>query len=166
MSDTPTYSKDEIEDVLDVMEEFMEQTLNVLDVGDELEVDLRFREDVIVAELDGDRDDIGLIIGKRGQTLDAVQYLANAVVGSMCDPSIPIRIDAQDYRQRRSEQLEEIADQAVEDVTRSGRRVELEPMTSSERKVIHLYLKDHPDVETESSGREPNRRVAILPKGA
>lgn len=160
------FTSEQIDDALDVLADFMEQTLVALDVGDDLEVDLRFEESegYIRAELDGDRDDIALIIGKRGQTLDAVQYVANAIVITQCDAPIPVRLDAQGYRERRAEQLEKIADRAVSQVLKRGREVELEPMTSSERKVIHLYLKDHPRVSTASTGKDPSRRVVVEPR--
>lgn len=164
MADTPTPTPEQVEDVLDVLADFMEQTLVVLDVDPQLEVDLQFQDGMIRGELDGDRDDIALIIGKRGQTLDAIQYLANAVVSSNCELSIPVSIDAEGYRERRAGQLEKLADRAVSDVLERGRRVEMESMTASERKVVHLYLKDHPDVETNSTGREPNRRIVVEPR--
>lgn len=160
------FTTEQVDEALDALAEFMEATLVVLDVGSDLEVDLRFmeRDGYIHGELDGDRDDIALIIGKRGQTLDAIQYVANAVAMSQCDALIPVRIDAQGYRERRAGQLEKLADRAVENVRDTGREVELEPMTSSERKVVHLYLKDHPDVSTESTGKDPHRRVVVEPR--
>lgn len=164
MGDTATFSREQVDEALDILAEFMEETLVVLDVGKDLEVDLQFRDDMIYGDLDGDRDDIALIIGKRGQTLDAVQYLANAVVTANCEQRIPVQIDAQGYRERRAGQLENQADRAVSDALQRGRSVELEAMTASERKVIHLYLKDHPDVETNSTGREPNRRLVVEPR--
>jgi spoIIIJ-associated protein len=159
------FTAEQIDDALDVLADFMEQTLVALDVGEDLEVDLSFveGEGFIQAELDGDRDDIALIIGKRGQTLDAVQYVANAIVITQCDAPIPVRLDAQGYRDRRAGQLEKIADRAVATALKRGREVELEPMTSSERKVIHLYLKDHPRVSTASTGKDPSRRLVIEP---
>lgn len=156
-----TWSDTDVDDVLDTLAEFMEETLNVLDVDPDTEVDLRFTGERVIGELDGDEDDIALIIGRRGQTLDAVQYLANAVVHTSCDNPIPVDLDAQGYRKRRARQLEKSADRAVAEVMRNGQRVELEPMTSSERKVIHQYLKNAPDVATISAGREPNRRLAV-----
>lgn len=164
MATDTQHTKEQVNDVLDVLEEFMEETLAVLDAGEELEVDLNYNDGVVVSEVAGDRDDIALIIGKRGQTLDAIQYLANAVVTSSCETPIQVRVDAQGYRDRRSEQLEKSTDRAVADVLRRGRKVELEAMTASERKVIHLYLQDHPDVTTSSTGKEPNRMVVILPR--
>ena len=154
----------QIDEALDVLAEFMEETLVVLDVGKNLEVDLRYTDGRIVGELDGDADDIALIIGKRGQTLDAIQYVANAVLATQCEVRTGAWIDAQGYRKRRGSQLEKVAERAVEDVLESGRPVELDPMTASERKVIHLHLKDHPDVVTESAGREPNRRLVVAPR--
>jgi spoIIIJ-associated protein len=159
---TPT--SEQIDEALDVLAEFMEETLVVLDVGKDLEVDLRYEDGRIVGELDGDADDIALIIGKRGQTLDAIQYVANAVLATQCEVRLGAWIDAQGYRRRRGSQLEKIADKAVADALERGRQVELDPMTASERKVIHLYLKDHPDVITESTGREPNRRLVVEPR--
>ena len=160
-----SFTAEQIDDALDVLADFMEQTLVALDVGEDLEVDLRYmdREGLIQADLDGDRDDIALIIGKRGQTLDAVQYVANAIVIAQCEAPIQVRLDAQGYRTRRASQLEKIADRAVSTALKRGREVELEPMTSAERKVIHLYLKDHPDVGTASTGKDPSRRVVVEP---
>lgn len=163
MENTASFTKQQVDEALDVLAEFMEETLIVLDVGKDLEVDLQFHAGKILGDLDGDRDDIALIIGKRGQTLDAIQYLANAVLVSNCAAPIPTVIDAQGYRERRAGQIEKLVDRALEDVDRRGRSVELEAMTSSERKVVHMYLKDHPAVSTESTGREPNRRVVIEP---
>lgn len=164
MTTESSYTNEQVNDALDVVADFMEETLSVLDVDPETVLDLRFDSDRIVGDLDGDRDDIALIIGKRGQTLDAIQYLANAVVSVQLEQSIPVEIDAQGYRERRAGQLEKMAERAVAEVIRHGQLVELEPMTSSERKVVHMFLKDHPDVETSSTGRDPNRRVTVFPR--
>ena len=107
---------------------------------------------------------LGLLIGKRGQTLDAIQYLANAVVGHSCETPLHVVLDAQGYRERRAEQLEKIADRAVSTALDDRRPFELEAMTASERKVIHMYLKDHPDIVTESTGRDPQRRLVVIPR--
>lgn len=157
-------SREEIDDVLDVLSEFVEETLDVLDVDSETEVDLRVAAGTVTATLEGDDDDIALVIGRRGQTLDAIQYLANAIIVSQCERPMRVEIDAQGYRERRMRQLHRDADRAVSEVLRDGRRVELDPMTSSERRVIHTYLKDSPDVSTVSAGREPNRRLAVEPR--
>jgi len=158
------FSNEQVDEVLDLVAEFMEQTLDALDVDPSTEMDLRFEDGYIIGELDGDEDDIALLIGRRGQTLDAVQYLLNAVVYNSVEQPIHVQLDAQGYRQRRARQLEKDADRAVAEVMRTGRRIELEPMTSSERKVIHQYLKDAPGIQTISSGREPHRRLAVEPR--
>ena len=159
-----SHTREQVDEVLDLVAEFMEETLDVLDVDPDTEVDLRYDEGYVYGELDGDEDDIALVIGRRGQTLDAIQYLLNAVVQNSLEHPIHVQLDAQGYRKRRARQLEKDADRAVSEVARTGRRVELEPMTSSERKVIHQYLKDVPDVQTVSTGREPNRRLAVEPR--
>ena len=157
-------TREQVDEVLDLVAEFMEETLDVLDVDPDTEVDLRFDDGYVYGDLDGDEDDIALVIGRRGQTLDAIQYLLNAVLQNSLEHPIHVLLDAQGYRKRRARQLEKDADRAVAEVARTGRRIELEPMTSSERKVIHQYLKDMPDVQTISSGREPNRRLAVEPR--
>ena len=107
--------------------------------------------------------DVGLFIGKHGQTIDAVQYLANAIArarGSTGD----VIVDAAGYRARRSASLETAARRAAERAVATGRRVALEPMTPVERKIVHEALKDDPEVETASEGSEPNRYVVVLPR--
>jgi spoIIIJ-associated protein len=158
------FTREQVDEVLDMVAEFMEETLDALDVDPETEVDLRYEDGYVWGELDGDEDDIALVIGRRGQTLDAIQYLLNAVVQGSLEHPIHVQLDAQGYRKRRARQLEKDADRAVSEVARTGQRVELEPMTSSERKVIHQYLKDVPDIQTISAGREPHRRLAVEPR--
>jgi spoIIIJ-associated protein len=102
-----------------------------------------------------------LLIGKRGQTLDAIQFLANAVLLSQLDKPILADLDAQGYRERRARQLQKVADRGLAELMKNGGTVELEAMTSSERKAIHNYLKDNADVETFSVGNEPNRRLTL-----
>ncbi|HEY8426457.1 MAG TPA: RNA-binding cell elongation regulator Jag/EloR [Limnochordales bacterium] len=107
----------------------------------------------------------GLLIGHRGQTLNALQYLAN-VVANRGPGAGPLRLvlDAGDYRRRREAALRQIAQQAARRARQERRRVALEPMTAAERRIVHLALKDDPAVETRSEGEEPNRRVVIFPK--
>jgi spoIIIJ-associated protein len=105
--------------------------------------------------------DVALLIGKHGQTVDALQYVANAVVFRRGFGK-PVTIDAAGYRERRRSTLEGIAARAAERAER-GERVALDPMTSVERKVVHEFLKDRAGVETTSEGTEPNRYVVVLP---
>ncbi len=107
--------------------------------------------------------DLGLLIGKHGQTLDAIQYLANAVVRAEGGEHDVI-VDAGGYRARRTASLHALATQSAQRATSTGERVALEPMTAVERKIVHEALKDDPEVQTMSEGTEPNRFVVVLPR--
>ena len=106
--------------------------------------------------------DLGLLIGRHGHTIDALQYLANAMMHRHGHP-LEVVIDAQGYRERRERTLHDVAVTAAVEVRESGRSVALEPMTSAERKIVHLRLKEFDGVRTESEGAEPNRCVVVLP---
>ena len=109
-------------------------------------------------------EDIALLIGRHGQTIDAVQYLLNAISHrAHGDERKEIVVDAAGYRDRRRATLEALAERTAEQVRASGDRVELEPMTAVERKVVHLKLKELVGVQTASEGAEPNRYVVVLP---
>jgi spoIIIJ-associated protein len=107
--------------------------------------------------------DVGLVIGKHGQTIDAIQYLANAVLWRQGEERRTVVVDAAGYRERRRAALERIADGAAREALRAGRPVALDPMTATERKIVHVYLQTRGDVATESEGTEPNRRVVVAP---
>jgi spoIIIJ-associated protein len=108
--------------------------------------------------------DLGLLIGKHGQTIDAIQYLANAIVyRGQAEGRKAIVVDAAGYRDRRKASLDALALRNADRAVSTGERVELEPMTAVERKVVHVRLKDYPGVETTSEGTEPNRYVVIAP---
>lgn len=107
--------------------------------------------------------DVGLLIGKHGQTIDAIQYLANAMVRARGGDR-EVVVDAAGYRARRTAALEAIARRTAERSLASGRRVALDPMTAVERKIVHEALKDDPEVETTSEGSEPNRYVVVYPR--
>ena len=109
--------------------------------------------------------DLGLLIGRHGQTIDAIQYLANAVVHRRQAESVEVVVDAEGYRERRARALCGVADRAVAEAMRTGRPVALEPMTSVERKIVHLHLQEMDGVGTTSEGVEPNRHVIVLPEG-
>ncbi len=109
--------------------------------------------------------DLGLLIGKHGQTIDAVQYLANAIVyRDRPDERKPVVVDASGYRARRRASLDALAVRGAERAS-SGSSVELEPMSAVERKIVHRRLEDFPGIVTRSEGTEPNRRVVIDPSG-
>jgi spoIIIJ-associated protein len=109
-------------------------------------------------------EDVALLIGRHGQTIDAVQYLLNAISHrAYGDERKEVVVDAAGYRERRRVTLEALAERTADEVRASGGRVELEPMTAVERKVVHLKLKELGGVETASEGTEPNRYVVVLP---
>ena len=109
-------------------------------------------------------DDVALLIGRHGQTIDSVQYLLNAISHRTYGAERKeVVVDAAGYRERRRATLEALAVRTAREVVDMGRRVELEPMTAVERKVVHLRLKEYEGVETTSEGTEPNRYVVVLP---
>lgn len=116
-------------------------------------------EDCVTINLRG--EDLGLLIGKHGQTLDALQYLMNLVAQRDARDRLRIVLDIEDYRKRRAETLEQLALRLADRAKRSGERVVLEPMTPHERKIIHMSLQSDSRIETFSEGQEPFRRVVI-----
>jgi spoIIIJ-associated protein len=108
-------------------------------------------------------DDLGILIGRRGQTLDALEYLAGiaAFHGSVSRKHVDL--DAEGYKERRRKQIERVALHRADEAVKRGRPVQMSPMTSAERKIVHLTLRDRTDVVTASEGREPNRAVVISP---
>ena len=132
-------------------------------IGVRAQVELREDEESLVASLGG--RELGLVIGKHGQTIDAMQYLVNAVIWrGQTDERKPVVVDAAGYRARREATLDALAVRSAERAVASGRAVELEPMTAVERKVVHVHLKEFPGVITRSEGTEPNRFVVIEPE--
>jgi spoIIIJ-associated protein len=118
------------------------------------------QEDSLLATCTG--RDLGLLIGRHGQTIDAIQYLCNAILARE-GAGVSVVVDAAGYRARREATLASLATSAAEQAIRTGERVELEPMTAVERKIVHVSLQDHSGVETASEGTEPNRFVVVVP---
>ena len=116
-------------------------------------------DDVVYIEMDG--KDSGTIIGKRGQTLDSIQYLTSLVINKDRDKYIKVVIDAENYRAKRQKTLEQLANRLAAKVVKTKKYVRLEPMNPYERKIIHATLQQNPDVSTRSEGEEPYRRVVI-----
>jgi spoIIIJ-associated protein len=132
-------------------------------LGVDAEVDARDEQEAVVVTCTG--PDVGLLIGRHGQTIDAMQYLLNAVGWrAYGEDRKEVVVDAAGYRARRKATLEALALRVAERVRDSGDSEELEPMTAVERKVVHLSLKDVPGVATASAGTEPNRYVVVLPE--
>jgi spoIIIJ-associated protein len=124
-------------------------------------VDIEETGEEIRATVNG--DDLGLLIGKHGATIDAVQHLAFRAASRGQEERKQVVVDAAGYRERREAALHRMADRAVADALSFGRPVELEPMRPAERKVVHLYLRERTDVETHSEGDEPDRRLVVTP---
>ena len=119
-------------------------------------------ENTVLVNIEG--DDLSILIGRRSETLNALQYISSLIVGKRLNRWIPLMIDVQGYRARRERQLRVLARRMAEQAIHTGRRQVLEPMPANERRVIHLELRDHPQVTTESIGDDPNRKVTIFTK--
>lgn len=117
---------------------------------------------LVLVEVQG--DDLSILIGRRSETLNALQYISSLIISKEAGQWVPLLIDVQGYRARRERQLRVLARRMAEQVTHTGRRMALEPMPANERRIIHLELREHPEVTTESVGEEPNRKVTIIPK--
>jgi spoIIIJ-associated protein len=129
-------------------------------LGISCRVEIAETEDAVVATCFG--RDLGLLIGRHGQTIDAIQYLCNAILARQ-GAGVSAVVDAAGYRARRTTTLGAVAAGAAEQALRTGERVELEPMTAVERKIVHVSLQDVDGVETTSEGTEPNRFVVVQP---
>jgi spoIIIJ-associated protein len=133
-------------------------------IGVRCRIDIDEDDETVTASCSG--SNLGLLIGKHGQTIDAIQYLANAIVWrSRPDDRKEVVVDAAGYRDRRRAALESLAVRSAEEALATHSPVELEPMTAVERKMVHLRLKEFDGVETGSEGTEPNRYVVISPTG-
>lgn len=131
------------------------------EIGARCRIEITEDEETITAYCSG--PDLGLLIGKHGQMIDAVQYLANAIVFRGVEDRKPIVVDAAGYRDRRRVTLDALAVRSAERVVLNSEAIALEPMTAVERKLVHLRLKEFAGVETRSEGTEPNRHVVIEP---
>ncbi len=143
----------------DLVRELLERVSDAL--GLDADVEVSSEDEQIRGVLHG--EDMGLFIGRHGQTIDAVQHLAFKVAAQGRSPAPRVEIDAAGYRDRRRQALERQADQAASDAIRSSRPVALDAMSATERKVVHEYLKDRDDVETYSEGTEPDRHLVVAP---
>ncbi|MBR4889926.1 MAG: protein jag [Clostridia bacterium] len=133
-----------------------------LSMGLRVETDIKRQGKVMTVNLIG--DSLGIIIGKRGDTLDALEHLVNLCVNKGDGEYVRVVLDAENYRARREETLTKLAKNLASSVVRNNKKMTLEPMHSNERRIIHATLQDHTGVETFSIGEEPNRKVVIAPK--
>jgi spoIIIJ-associated protein len=109
-------------------------------------------------------DDLGVLIGRRAEILNALQYIVNLIVSKQVEHWVQVVVDVEGYRARRERQLRQMANRMADQAIKTGRRQVLEPMTASERRIVHLELRDHPNVSTQSIGEDPARKVTIVPK--
>jgi len=122
------------------------------------------REDRRTIHVDVRGDDLSILIGRRSETLNAFQYVASLMVGKEVQQWVQLVIDVEGYRSRREKQLRRMARRMAEQAIKTGRRQVLEPMSSNERRIIHLELRENPAVTTESVGEDPYRKVTIIPE--
>lgn len=149
-------------DTVDNIREFLENVFSAMNM--EITIDIKKAEDDKVYEVELSGKEMGLLIGKRGQTLDSLQYLTNLAVNKHSDGYIKVKLDTEDYRQRRKDTLENLAKNIAYKVKRTKRPVSLEPMNPFERRVIHSALQGDRYVETHSEGEEPFRHVVVTLK--
>jgi spoIIIJ-associated protein len=146
-----------IPDPIEEAERFLSDVFRTMQI--EAAIDRKETADGILLNISG--KELGLLIGRRGQTLDSLQYLVNIVANRYSDAHVRIVLDAENFRERRRQTLEELSERLAKRVIRTRKEVVLEPMSPQERKVIHSQLQNHPNVKTYSKGEEPNRRVVI-----
>jgi len=142
------------------VEELLEEVVRGL--GLDATIEIEDDGETVAGTLNG--EDLGLFIGRHGQTIDAVQHLAQRITGARAADGRRIVIDAEGYRERRETMLQRQADHAAEAAVRSARPVALDAMTASERRLVHEYLRDHEAVQTYSEGDEPDRHLVVAPR--
>jgi spoIIIJ-associated protein len=147
------------DDPVERVREIVERVVAGLNVEADVEVDES--DSTITARIEG--DDLGLLIGRRGQTIDAIQLIAYRAAFRGAKDRKRVEVDAAGYRERQRELLERQADQAAERALKRGRPMDLEAMTAQERRIVHDRLKDRAGIETYSEGDEPDRFVVVAP---
>lgn len=154
-----TLSPDGMSEAADCLREILERVAE--GIGVEAEVRVREDGELLLGEFVG--DDLGLLIGHHGQTIDAIQHVAYRIVFRRIQHPLKLMVDAAGYRDRRAVALKATADQAAETAVHERRPVSLEAMSALERRVVHEHLKARHDVETYSEGQEPDRRLVVAP---
>jgi spoIIIJ-associated protein len=147
----------DLANVLDKAEQFLQEVL--LTMGLEVVIVKKQSDELVLFDLQGEH--LSQLIGRRGQTLESLQYLTNLVANRHSNGHVRVVLDAENYRARRKKTLEQLAQRLASSVVKSRKDVVLEPMSPAERKIIHSYLQEHPKVKTFSKGEEPNRRIVI-----
>ncbi|MDO4304947.1 MAG: RNA-binding cell elongation regulator Jag/EloR [Bacillota bacterium] len=148
--------------VADTAKDFLNEVFSAMNMV--VVVDVKYEEESRNLSVDLSGDEMGVLIGKRGQTLDSIQYLLSLVVNKDTEEYIRVKVDTEDYRKRRKETLENLAKNIAYKVKRTKRPVSLEPMNPYERRIIHSALQNDKYVTTHSEGEEPFRRVVVTLK--
>jgi spoIIIJ-associated protein len=149
-------ARDTVKELLDTMKVQATVQVRYGEADDE-----RSRVPILV---DVNGDDLSILIGRRAETLNALQYISSLIVSKELGKPLSLVVDVEGYRARREGQIRQLARRMADQAVKTGRRQVLEPMPANERRIIHLELRDNEDVETESIGEEPRRKVTILPK--
>lgn len=149
-------------DVEDFIRDFLNDVFRAMDM--EVEITIEKSEDGKNIDVELKGNEMGVLIGKRGQTLDSLQYLTNLAVGKQVNEYVKVKLDTEDYRKRRKETLENLARNIAYKVKRTKRPVSLEPMNPFERRIIHSALQNDRYVSTHSEGEEPYRHVVVTLK--
>lgn len=158
------------EDVMNIAQETLQEMLDRLKIKGSVSVhqaeaaDEQDEEDGPPLVLDIRGDDLGVLIGRRGETLSALQYLTRLIVSNKAARNVSLVVDVEGYKARREQQLRQLAQRMAERVATTRKAVALEPMPPNERRIVHLTLRDHPVVTTESVGRDEDRKVTIILK--
>ncbi len=147
------------EDITDIVRNFLTKTFDAMNLTVEIDMEYDEIENEIRIELKG--NEMGMLIGKRGQTLDSLQYLTSLVANKKSEEYVKIKIDTENYRQRRKETIENLARNVASKVKKTGRTAFLEPMNPYERRIIHAELQNDKYVDTHSEGEEPHRKVVV-----
>lgn len=146
----------------DCVRDYLTQVFDAMDLTVDISVEVEEDNHTVNVELKG--DEMGVLIGKRGQTLDSLQYLTSLALNRHTDEYVKVKLDTEDYRKRRKETLENLAKNIAYKVKRTKRPVSLEPMNPFERRVIHSTLQNDKYVSTHSEGEEPHRHVVVTLK--
>jgi spoIIIJ-associated protein len=163
MSDRDTAADDVSSEDLEPDESLQELLEEIVDgLGLDVEIEVTENDEILRGQLTG--EDVGLFIGRHGQTIDAVQHLAQRIVFPDGPADVRVVIDANGYRERRAEALRADADEAADEALRLGEPVELDPLPPFERRIVHEYLRERGDVATHSEGNEPERYLIITPQ--
>ena len=150
---------EENEEILSAAREFLGKILETLELDNIVEMELE--DNTLNVNINGDENRLGILIGKRGVTLDSIQYILNLIVNKKSSRYIRVNLDSSGYRDKRKKTLESLAGKMANKVIKTGRSIKLEPMNSYERKIIHTALQDFEGVLTHSEGKDPFRKVVI-----